>query len=116
MKAIVAAVLLGASMGSLATTECYQDGVAVEVPDGWFLVVVPEGKNTAPKNRFYNPNGAPQGGWELPVDACEGDQYASGCPLACDGETPGDKCKRQRPPFPECANPGDGLVIGPGGC
>ena len=116
MKAIVAAVLLGASMGSLATTECYQDGVAVEVPDGWFLVVVPEGKNTAPKNKFYNPNGAPQGGWELPVDPCEGDQYASGCPLACDGDTPGTKCLRQRDKFPECANPGDGLVIGPGGC
>ena len=54
-KMLILCLLLSGSV--FADTQCYDDGVELDKPDGWEWVLVPDGYNTAPCDDFYNPTG-----------------------------------------------------------
>ena len=78
MKKLFAIAALAVAIPAGAATIIYKDGRQVEVPDTWITIQKPK---------------------PCPTPTPCLDPYAQGCPLACDGPTPGDKCLRQRDVF-----------------
>ena len=95
----IAALLIALPAG--AATLTFEDGTQVEVPDDWAWSIKLQVK-APPK---HCPPAPPPVHCPPPPEPvvcpgiCELDPYYRYCPLRCDGPTPGDKCKRQRPPF-----------------
>jgi len=109
MKKLLIATLF--TLPVQAATVMFEDGSQVEVPDDWAWSIKmqvkappkhcpPNGKPPACPPNHCPPVECPPP--PPPVECptiCEIDPYYRYCPLRCDGPTPGDKCKRQRPPF-----------------
>ena len=99
MKKFIFGIALINSLNLQAATVTFEDGTQLEVPDSWAwsikLQVKAPPKHCPPQ---HCPPVPP------PVDCptiCDMDPYYRNCPLACDGLTPGDKCRRQREVFGE---------------
>ena len=94
MKKLLIATLF--TLPVQAATIIYDDGSQVEVPDSWAWSIKMQVK-APPKHcppAHCPPMECPPS--NCPTSKCDFDPYIKGCPLACDGETPGDRCRRQR--------------------
>lgn len=87
---------------SYGAVECFDDGVKIYKPNYSQWIAVPVGYNTAPCDAFYNPKG--KGCWpETPDEGeCLEDPYAAGCSQACNGPTPGGRCRVFDLLYPRC--------------
>jgi len=84
MKKFIAIAVMAVALPAGAATVIYSNGKQIEVPDTWVTIAKPKPCPTPTPTPTPSP--------------CA-DPYVKGCPLACDGPTPGDKCLRQRDVF-----------------